>query len=88
MKVAHINLFFKLPDDFDGGVDEVLKAIQEYRKDHGKEPKSMPIVEELENSSSISKSGYDKLILNKFVSSIDEGYHSYGTIDIFDLDEK
>jgi len=45
MKTLHLNIYFKLPDDFEGGFNESLEEIIKYRKSKnlGKYPK---IIEE------------------------------------------
>lgn len=90
MKVAHVNLYFKLPDDFDGDLNLLLEKILEYRKsveNDSKKEYDMAFSDELEDSTSISKKGYDILMLNRFMRSCEEGLSLFGHINIVDAED-
>jgi hypothetical protein len=73
MKFAHFDFYFVLPNDFDGGIDDILNMIITYRSIiKEKKETSMSYVEELKNSKTISKAGYDELMYNKFIKSAKE----------------
>lgn len=89
MKIARLNFYFKLPDDFKGDINDVLEEIIAYRVKHGKKAmaESTPMAKEIENSKSISKKGYDDLMFDKFTRLTDEGYHIHGEVNICDYDK-
>jgi hypothetical protein len=89
MKVAHINLYFKLPDDFDGDLNLLLEEVLKYRKSVEGSPKKeydMAFADELEDSTSISKKGYDILMFNRFMRSCEEGLRLFGHINIVEAE--
>lgn len=85
MPVAHIDLFFELPEDFDGGFDEMLKAVIDYRKSNGrKEPKKSDYSEEIDQNNSVSKTGYDRLMMRRL--EIHKETKLIGTISVLEKD--
>ena len=49
MKVLHLNLYYQLPDDFEGTYEDAILSYLEYRKQKGLSPNS-PIVEETDEN--------------------------------------
>jgi len=79
MNIAHVDLFFQLPDGFKGGFDEVLEEVLKHRAASGKEPDKSDYAKEFDENNSISKSGYDKIMVNKLRH---EGKNLIGTISL------
>lgn len=90
MKIARLNFYFKLPDDFSGDINDVLREIIKYREKHGKKAmaESTPMAQEVENSKSVSKKGYDELMFAKFSRLVDDGYRIHGEVNICDYDQE
>lgn len=87
MKIAHVDLYFHLPDDYnDEDMVNLLELIVEYKlKNKNKKSGKSPVAEELKNTKTISKYGYDVMVYNKFMKSIKEkGYKLCGDIRFID----
>ena len=82
MKIAHIDLYFKLPDEYNGSdLIELLNMIIEYKLLNKHKTEKSPISEELKNTKTISKYGYDIMVYNKFMrSSKEKGYRLGGDV--------
>lgn len=78
MSIVHIDLFFKLPDDFNGGFDDIIKELMKFRKLKGSLPKCNDYAKEFDNNTRISKSGYESIMINK----IKNGKTLVGVINI------
>ena len=86
MKIAHINIYFRIPEDFDGDLNELLANIIEYRENKGNDNKIIKLnfKEELENSKTISKYGYDVLMRTAFTKAISEqNVKLFGDVKIY-----
>ncbi len=88
MKIARLNFYFKLPEDFNGNINDALEEVIKYREKHGKGAmaESTPMAQEIENSKVLSKKGYDELMFEKFVRLVEEGYLIHGEVNICDYD--
>jgi uncharacterized protein with ParB-like and HNH nuclease domain len=82
MKIAHIDLYFHLPDDHDDNdLIVLLEQIIEYKLINQNKTEKSPVVDELKNTKSISKYGYDVMMYNKFMKSVKEkGYKLCGDV--------
>jgi hypothetical protein len=82
MKIAHIDLYFHLPDDYDNDdLIILLEEIIEYKLINKNKIEKSPVTDELRNTKSISKYGYDVIVYNKFMKSIKEkGYKLCGDV--------
>ncbi len=68
MKIAHIDLYFKLPDDHNEcDLIKLLTMIIDYKVNNKKSNDSSPVAEELRNTKTVSKHGYDVLTYNRFM---------------------
>lgn len=86
MKIAHIDIYFHLPDDYeDNDLVNLLELIVEYKLKNKKEIQKSLIPEELKNTKTISKYGYDIMMYNRFMKSVNEkGYKLCGDVRFID----
>lgn len=89
MKIARLNFYFKLPDDFNGDINEALEEVIKFRKKNGKKAmsESLPMAKEIENGK-LSKKGYDELMFEKFVRLVDDGHAIHGEVNICEYDQE
>jgi hypothetical protein len=67
-KLAHVDLFFKVPKDFDGTIDDVLQLILDYRESNGmQEPEEKDYIQEVAENNSISKTGHNIMMIKKLL---------------------
>lgn len=86
-RLIHVDLFFKLPQGFDGGFDDLLMLILKYRANNGnKEPMTKDYVSEVLENNSVSKSGHDILMIKKLLSS--ETRNLMGSINVIEVSDK
>ena len=78
MKFAHVDLYVKLPEDFDGSFDDVLKLISKIRKDNKyTKPDENDYVAEISNNNSVSWVGNQSMMFKKL---LDNDKNIIGTI--------
>jgi hypothetical protein len=82
MKIAHIDLYFKLPDDYNNAdLVKLLVMIIEHKSQNKNKPDQSPVVDELKNTKTISKYGYDVMVYNRFMKMVKEkGYKLGGDV--------
>lgn len=86
-RLIHVDLFFKLPKGFDGDFDDLLMLILEYRASNGnQEPVAKDYVAEVLENNSISKSGYDRMMIKKLLLSEDRNL--IGAINAIEVSDK
>jgi hypothetical protein len=82
MKIAHIDLYFKLPDDYEStDLIKLLVTIIEHKSKNKNKVDQSPVVDELKNTKTISKYGYDVMVYNRFMKLVKEkGYKLGGEV--------
>lgn len=86
-RLIHVDLFFKLPQGFDGGFDDLLKLILEYRAHNGcVEPLERDYVVEAQENNSVSKTGYDRLMIKKLLAT--DKRNLVGVINVIEVSDK
>jgi hypothetical protein len=87
MKIAHLDLYFRLPDDYVGDdLIKLLTLIIDYKvQNKNKSSEKSHVAEELKNSKTISKYGYDVLTYNRFMQlSREKGFKLSGEVRFID----
>ena len=74
-KVVSINIYFLLPDDFNGDLNDALEEIVKYRKDNKHKEFSGP------DASFATQT----VIWNGFQEAVDEGYKLHGAVALSEL---
>ena len=82
MKVLTIDIHFKLPDDFEGGLTEALEEYVKYRKENNLPAMPDP---EGEVKTNISHDEYTSNRWKTFLEAIKEGKKVYGMFDVSKL---
>jgi hypothetical protein len=92
MKVLSIKqAYFRLPDDFEGGLSAALRLLADYhdemvkKPDDPDEPRLVEIDNELENK---SFKEVDCMLFDKFIDKIQDGKRLVGLVQLTDFDPK
>lgn len=82
MKIAHLDIYFKLPDGYEEtDFIKLLVMIIEYKSQNKNKVNKSPVVDELKNTKTISKYGYDIMVYNRFMKLVKEkGYKLGGDV--------
>lgn len=85
MKIAHINIFFELPDEFEGDYNDILMEIIKYRKDNKLPPYPEEVVDKPTETE--AKAIYDssKFLWNRFLNALEHDYKICGAVSLSEL---
>lgn len=86
MKILRLNIYFELPDNFQGGLNEALEEYIKYRKE--KCLGSVPVTyEEDEDFDKIFREN-ESLFFDKFLEALDRGDRTFGSFALSWYDNK
>ena len=95
MKNVYLNLYIKLPNDFDGGVNEALEYYLHYRKEKKYSEdfqriieNQLPTTEEETKAIEIAANIINTIQFREFLKVIEMGYNVHGFGTFFNYDEE
>lgn len=82
IKIAHINIFFKLPDDFQGDYNDILLEVIKYRKENKLPPYPKEIIEEPKEEEVKALQDSSKFLWGRFVKALEHNYKICGAVSL------
>jgi len=92
MKLLHLNVYFKLPDDFEGNLDNAIAEIIKYRKVMKEKNEGAITPPDSEANQKIpmtcTMEDYMQALFEDFIRGVDRGRKLVGEIALMDHDPK
>ena len=85
MKVAHINIFFELPEDFKGDYNDILLEVIKYRKNNNLPPYPKEVIDKPNPEEAKALYDSSKFLWERFEKALKHGYKICGAVSLSEL---